>query len=210
MRQQPLRDFADITESDADIRQRVLKFSMYVAQGNMDLAYRSVQSLESKAVWMNLVKMCVSTRRLDVAKVCLGHLEKVRSVAAIRQAMVDDDLELEAKIAVLATELGMDDEAKMLYEKCNRYDLLNKHLRRSGQIDEAICIAEVKDRIHLKNMYYHKAQECRNNGDIAKALEYFEKTQDPVQNITEMLLENPALLKVEDITVSCIKSNNVF
>lgn len=110
--------------------------------------------------------------------------------------MVDDDLELEAKTAVLAIELGMENEAKMLYKECKRYDLLNKYLIRSGHIDEAITIAEVKDRIHLKNIYYHKAQECRNNGDIAKALEYFEKTQDSVQNITEMLLENPILLKV--------------
>lgn len=110
--------------------------------------------------------------------------------------MNDSDLELEAKTAILATELGMEDEAKALYKKCNRYDLLNKHLIRSGRIDEAITIAETKDRINLKNIYYHKAQECRNNGDIPKALEYYEKTQDPVQNITEMLLENPALLKV--------------
>lgn len=110
--------------------------------------------------------------------------------------MNDDDLELEAKTAVLAIELGMGDEAKALYKKCKRYDLLNKYLIRSGHIDEAISIAEVKDRIHLKNTYYHKAHECRNNGDIAKALEYFEKTQNPVQNITEMLLENPVLLKV--------------
>lgn len=81
--QRSLKDFVDFADSDTDFRQKVLKFSMYVAQGNMDLAYKSIQSLQSKAVWTNLARMCVSTKRLDVAKICLGHLQKVRSVAAI-------------------------------------------------------------------------------------------------------------------------------
>lgn len=85
---------------------------------------------------MNLAKMCVQTGRLDVARVCLGHLKKARSVRALRQAMEDDGLEYEAKVATLAIELGMIEEAKNLYIQCGRFDLLNKLLQACGRLDE--------------------------------------------------------------------------
>ncbi|KAM7350819.1 intraflagellar transport protein rempA [Cochliomyia hominivorax] len=195
VREKPLRDFVDLKDCDQTTRKMVLNFSMHVAEGNMDLAYRSIRSIQSKAVWSNLAKMCIETQRLDVAKVCLGHLEKASSVRAVRQALEDDDLEQEAKTAVLATELGMNEKAQELFKKSERYDLLNKHLRAMGKMDEAIKLAETHDRINLKNTYYQKATELRENGDISGALQYYEKTQNPVQNITQMLLENPASMK---------------
>lgn len=136
IKEKPLQDFTDLKNCDEKTRQMVLNFSLHLAEGNMDLAYRSIRSIQSQAIWTNLAKMCVTTSRLDVAKVCLGHLEKARSVRALRQAMDDDDLEEEAKLAVLATELGMIDKAKELYKSCGRMDLLNKLLQSCGQIDE--------------------------------------------------------------------------
>ncbi|BFF95614.1 intraflagellar transport protein 140 homolog [Drosophila madeirensis] len=193
--EQPLQDFADLRQCDAATRKLVLNFSLHVAEGNMDLAYRSIRSIQSKVIWTNLAKMCVHTNRLDVAKVCMGHLEQARSVRALRQAMEDDDLETEAKVAVLAIELGMIEEAKDLYRRCKRFDLLNKLLQATGRLDEALQMAETEDRIHLKHTYYQKAQSLREQGDIKGALEYFEKTQNPSQNITQLLIENPGAMK---------------
>jgi len=195
MEEQPLQDFVDLQQCDPVTRKQVLNFSLYVAEGNMDLAYRSIRSIQSKVIWTNLAKMCVHTNRLDVAKVCMGHLEQARSVRALRQAIEDDDLETEAKVAVLAIELGMIEEAKDLYRQCKRFDLLNKLLQSIGHLDEALQLAETEDRIHLKHTYYQKAQELRERGDIKGALEFFEKTQNPAQNITQLLLENPAAMK---------------
>lgn len=193
---QPLKDFVDLQQCDVLTRRQVLNFSLHVAEGQMDLAFRCVRSIQSKVIWTNLAKMCVHTSRLDVAKVCMGHLEQARSVRALRQAMQDDDLEQEAKVAVLAIELGMIEEAKELYKRCKRYDLLNKLLQSTGQLDEALQVAETEDRIHLKHTYYQKAQTLRESGDIKGALEYFEKTQNPVQNITQLLLmEQPQAIK---------------
>ncbi|XP_017466425.1 PREDICTED: intraflagellar transport protein 140 homolog [Rhagoletis zephyria] len=195
VKERPLRDFVDLKKCDENTRKMVLNFSLHIAEGNMDLAYRCIRSIQSQTIWTNLAKMCVQTGRLDVAKVCMGHLDKARSVRALRQAMVNDDLEEEAKLAVLATELGMYDKAIELYKKCGRHDLLNKLLQARGKIDEAITIAETEDRVHLKNTYFHKAQQLKERGDVKGALEYFEKSQNPVQNITQMLLDNPLAMK---------------
>lgn len=49
--------------------------------------------------------MCVKTQRLDVAKVCLGHMGHARGARALREA--EQEPELEARVAVLAIQLGM-------------------------------------------------------------------------------------------------------
>lgn len=49
--------------------------------------------------------MCVKTRRLDVARVCLGNMGNARAARALREA--EKEPELEARVAMLATQLGM-------------------------------------------------------------------------------------------------------
>ena len=49
--------------------------------------------------------MCVKTRRLDVAKVCLANLGHARGARALRE--VEKEPERDARVARLALELGM-------------------------------------------------------------------------------------------------------
>lgn len=192
----PLRDFKGIDASDIVTRKKVLDFSLLVAEGNMDQAFRCIRSIQSESIWNNLAQMCVQTGRLDVAKVCLGHMNRARSVRALRKAMEDMSLEEDAKVAVLAIELDMIDEAEALYKKCGRYDLLNRLMQACGRFDEALVIAEQLDRVHLKNTYYKYADYLKEQGDIKGALTYYEKCNNATHNITQMLMEDPVSLKV--------------
>lgn len=193
--QKTLRDFIGLQATDAVTRKMVLDFSLNVAQGNLDQAFICIRSLQSEAVWSNLAKMCVQTGRLDVAKICLGHLKKARSVRAVRKAMEDNSLEPEAKTAVLAIELNMIEDAENLYKKCGRFDLLNKLLQNCGRFEEALKIAENFDRVHLKNTRMKYAQWLSENGDTAGALKMYQLTSDPVHSITQMLMEDQVGLR---------------
>ena len=51
-----------------------------------------------------MAKMCVKTRRLDVAKVCLGNMGHARGARALREA--EKEPELDARVAMLALQLG--------------------------------------------------------------------------------------------------------
>lgn len=73
----------------------------------MDAAFRAIKLVQSNGVWASLAKMCVKTRRLDVAGVCLGHMGNAMAARALRLAMIDETLPHEAKVAVLAVHLGM-------------------------------------------------------------------------------------------------------
>lgn len=75
--------------------------------GNMDAAFKSIKLVQSQGVWASLARMCVKTRRLDVATVCLGHMGNAKAARALRLAINDDTLPQECKVAVLAIHLGL-------------------------------------------------------------------------------------------------------
>ncbi|XP_058128207.1 intraflagellar transport protein 140 homolog [Anopheles ziemanni] len=191
----PLRDFKGLEACDLATRGMVLNFSLNVAQENMDQAFSCIRSLRSDTVWMNLARLCVQTGRLDVARVCLGHLRRARSVRALRRAMEDDTLEQEARVAVLAIELDMVSEAEALYKRCGRYDLLNKLYQASGRFDEALEVAEHFDRVHLRNTYHRYAEWLKENGKTQKAIQYYERTSSLMHNISQLLIDDPVALK---------------
>lgn len=52
-----------------------------------------------------MARMCVKTRRLEVALICLGNMGNAMAARAVRQARSIP--EADARLAVLATQLGM-------------------------------------------------------------------------------------------------------
>lgn len=72
------------------------------------LVYLSVAGfllLYSETVWENMARMCVKTKRLDVASVCLGNMANARAARAVRDA--SHEPELDARVAMLAIQLNM-------------------------------------------------------------------------------------------------------
>lgn len=134
--------------------------------------------------------MCVKTRRLDVARVCLGNMGNARAAKALKEAEAEP--EPETHIAALAIQLGMlvgheknahptsrchpslavlrQEDAEKLYKSCQRYDLLNNLYQAAGQCEKALEIAENHDRIHLRTTYYNYARYLESVNDKSLAL----------------------------------------
>jgi intraflagellar transport protein 140 len=102
-----MSDFSGLENCSKATRDAVLNFSYNLSLGNMDEAFKSIKLVQNPGVWASLAKMCVKTRRLDVAGVCLGHMGNARGAMALRIALTDQTLPFEAKLAVLAVHLGM-------------------------------------------------------------------------------------------------------
>jgi len=81
-----MRDFIGLDDADAKTRSALLDFSFFLTVGNMDEAHCAVRLIRSPSVWENMAHMCVKTKRLDVAEVCLGHMGHARGAAAVRAA----------------------------------------------------------------------------------------------------------------------------
>nr|CAD7588439.1 unnamed protein product [Timema genevievae] len=152
-----------------------------------------VKLVSSEVVWESLAKMCVKTKRLDVASVCLGHMKHARGAMALRQAAHEP--ELEARAAMLAVHLGLMDEAERLYELCGRYDRLNALYQAAGEWDKAMRVAEEHDRIHLRATCHNYASYLEGKGDTAGAARMYERADTQRSQVPRMLIDDPAALQ---------------
>ncbi|XP_042778898.1 intraflagellar transport protein 140 homolog isoform X1 [Panthera leo] len=190
----PLRDFVGLEGCDKPTQDAMLDFSFFVTIGDMDEALKCIKLIKSKAVWENMARVCVKTQRLDVAKVCLGNMGHARGARALREA--EQEPELEARVAVLAIQLGMLEDAEQLYRKCGRYDLLNKLYQASDQWQKAVEAAELQDRIHLRTTYYNYARHLEASADRSLALSHYEKSDTHRFEVPRMLSEDPQSLEL--------------
>ena len=116
--------------------------------------------------------MCVKSRRLDVASTCLGNMGNARALQALRQL---SDQEPFQKLAILAVQLGMPEEAEEIYTEKNMYRALSDLYQAQGLWDQAISIVEKNDRISLKSTYYKYGKFLERNRRFEEAVTAFEK-----------------------------------
>lgn len=81
-----LHDYHKINTDDEIIKNSILNFSFYLTSGNLDEAYKSVKSIQSSAIWEKMAIMCVKSKRLDVAEICIGNMKFARGARSIREA----------------------------------------------------------------------------------------------------------------------------
>ncbi|NWV82998.1 IF140 protein, partial [Dasyornis broadbenti] len=184
----PMRDFVGLGDCDKTTQDAMLNFSYYLTAGDMDEAFKSIKLIKSEAVWENMARMCVKTQRLDVAKICLGHMGHARGAKALREA--EQEPEQEARVAVLAIQLGMLEDAEQLYKASKRYDLLNKLYQASNQWQKAIEMAEAHDRVHLRTTHYNYAKHLEATRQQSLALTHYEKSDTHRFEVPRMLSED--------------------
>lgn len=76
---------------------------------------------DSEYVWESMAQMCVKSRRLDVARVCLARMNNPRVAMALREAM--KEREDAAATAVLAFHLQLP-VSTVLYVPVNNFQIL--------------------------------------------------------------------------------------
>lgn len=192
-----MRDFVGMENADKTTMDAMMNFSYCLTMGNMDEAYRAVRLIKSPTVWQNMANMCVKTKRIDVAEVCLGNMSHARAAAALRDARKDESLPLEAQIAVVAVQLGMIEDAEKLYVSCGRYDLLNELYRYAGRWDRSIEIAKKHDRINLHTTFYLYAKYLESIGDTANAVKAYEQSETHRYEVPRMLFDAKNMEELE-------------
>lgn len=198
-----MRDFVGMDNITEAVKTAMLNFSFNLTLGKLDEAYRCVKAINSPAIWENMAHMCVKTKRLDVAEVCLGNMGHVRGAAALREARKEGCLEV--SVGVLAIQLGLLDDAARLFRECNRYDMLNKLYQAAGLWDKAVQTAVTKDRVHLKTTHFQYGKHLESIGRIDEAIENYELADVARTEVPRMLYD---LGRVEDLGDYVLKSND--
>ncbi|XP_076161592.1 intraflagellar transport protein rempA isoform X2 [Ptiloglossa arizonensis] len=186
-----MRDFEELGICDAITKKAVLDFSFHISVANMDEAFKAIKSIKNEAIWKSLARMCVKTKQLNMALLCLGHMKQAKAARALREAMQDDSLNLEAKVGVLAVELGLYSDADRLFREAKRLDLLCKVLEARNKFKEAIELACNENKICEKTCYYNYAKSLEQEGKITEAIEMYTKADCHRFEVPRMLLVRP-------------------
>jgi len=180
-----LRDFVGLEDAEPETKAALLEFSFQLALGNMDAAFAAVRGVDSFSVWRSMALMCVKSRRLDVAAVCLSNMGHVRGVRALRTAVAEP--EPEARVAMVAVQLGLLPDAARLYQECGRYDLLNRLFQGCGEWTRALAVADSADRIHRQSTHYRYAAHLESIGDVDGAVRHYEEAGTAKTDVPRML-----------------------
>eukprot|EP00998_Keelungia_sp_KM082_P005361 NODE_16_length_3996_cov_51.442233_g15_i0.p1 GENE.NODE_16_length_3996_cov_51.442233_g15_i0~~NODE_16_length_3996_cov_51.442233_g15_i0.p1 ORF type:complete len:1185 (-),score=344.87 NODE_16_length_3996_cov_51.442233_g15_i0:442-3720(-) len=192
----PMPNFEGINISDTSVKDALLSFSYYLTFGDMDQAYKAVKSIKDQNIWHNMALMCIKTKRLDVAEVCLGNMQNASAARALREAK--EEPEVEAAVATLAIHLNQLDDAERLFTSCKRYDLLNKMYQACGKWDLALQTAEKHDRIHLRTIHYNRARFTEGQGDLDGATKGYEESKTNKYEVPRMLFDHSQMGQLED------------
>jgi intraflagellar transport protein 140 len=184
-----MRDFVGMDDVKDTEKSALLDFSLNLTLGKLDEAYRVVKAINSPSIWENMAQMCVKTKRLDVAEVCLGNMGHARGAAAVRQAKKVSGGQLEVSVGVLAIQLGLLDDAAQLFRECGRFDMLNNLYQAAGLWDKAINTATTNDRIHLKTTHYQYAKHLESIGLIDDAIEQYKLSDNATTEVPRMLFQ---------------------
>ncbi|KAK0096463.1 hypothetical protein PV326_005425 [Microctonus aethiopoides] len=186
-----MREFEELGSCDDATKKAIMDFSFHLSMANMDEAFKSIKAINNETVWKSLAKMCVKTKQLDMAVLCLGHMKHVRGVRSLREAMKNSTLNLDAKIGILASELGLYDDAERLFYQAKRLDLLSDLLEGCNKYNESMTLSASHNKIREKLSCYNYAKLLEQQGDIAKAIEMFTKSDCHYFEVPRMLLNQP-------------------
>ncbi|CAH8461641.1 unnamed protein product [Dicrocoelium dendriticum] len=137
-----------------------------------------------------MARMCVITRRLDVARICLGKMGDATAAMLVREAKVREP-EPEAQAGELAIQLGMVDEAERLFTQCGRWDLLIQLHQTMGHWEKALKVAASHNRIASRATNYAYARELEKMGLTHLAIEHYMKSETHRFEVPRMLKYSP-------------------
>lgn len=215
---QRLRDFQGIDKVDDETRCNLMNFSYYLTVGDLDEAYRSVETIKSCSIWENMARMCVKTRRLDVAQICISNLSSSKGASARIASSLFANQDIEAasdtqtaadseqmKLAMIAIDLEMYDEAEQLLTDCGRFDVIVKMYQALGQWQKAIEVAEQHDRVNLRAAYYQYAEYLKESGNIEAAVPMYEKSGSALQTAQMLYQHQRFQLLRSQADVTCFR-----
>ncbi|KAJ3140384.1 hypothetical protein HK100_010068 [Physocladia obscura] len=187
-------DFLGVENADSATISSIIEFCYQIDIDNVDAAFRALNKIDNDRVWTNLAKICVKTRRVDVASTCLSNIRHAKAVSAYRRRS-ENEISLDLKSAILAIFLDMPEEVQEIYEKAERFDLLNLFYQESGRWEQALEVAASRDRINLKTTYVKFGRYLMDIGDRSGAIAAFEKASALTSQVPQQIFVSETELK---------------
>jgi intraflagellar transport protein 140 len=188
-----MHEFVDSNEYDLTSSRQLLDFLYYMTTGNLEKAVvvgSSISGGKNSVIWDSLAKVCVFRKRPEVGAVCLGKMGNIKGALMMRKIMNDNDMDDLCKVAVLAVNLGMIEEAENLFREAQRPDLITRLVSaKEGGLNEISNGTNEGENILLIKSAQHKlAKVLWANGETGPSLKLFESAGTLVPHVPRMLI----------------------
>ncbi|KAJ3153303.1 hypothetical protein HDU89_000934 [Geranomyces variabilis] len=183
----PAKDLEGLENTDVATLKSMLDFSFHLSTGNINESLKSLKHVRNPATWTTLAKLCIKTRRPDIAALCFANMGNAGAVSEMERVADQGDA---IAVAVGAFFLGMEAEIEDACRECGRWELVNRFHQARNNWEKALQVAASKDRIHLKSTFYNFARWLEESGDQSGAVAAYEKSGCESFEIPRLLLSN--------------------
>lgn len=188
-----IHEFEDMPEHDAGTVKQVVDFLYFMTIGYLEKAVvvgTGLTSGKSSVIWDSLAKVCVARKRPDVGAVCLGKMGNIKGALMMRKVMNDNNMDDTCKVAVLAVNLGMIEEAEELFREAQRPDLITRLIsaKEGGLSDITNGSHEGENILLVKSAQHKLAKVLWSNGETNSALKLFESAGTLVPHVPRTLV----------------------
>lgn len=209
-----IHEFEDISEHDTTTVKQVIDFLYYMTIGYLEKAVvvgTSILGGKNAVIWRSLAKVCVARKRPDVGAVCLGKMGNIKGALMMRKVMSDSAMEDICKVAILAINLDMLEEAEELFREGQRPDLITRLISaKEGGLSEISNGTHEGENILLIKSAQHKlAKMLWSNGETAASLKLFESAGTLVPHVPRMLVAQGQIPMLAQY-VATSKDNNLI
>ncbi|XP_062529327.1 intraflagellar transport protein 140 homolog [Bombyx mori] len=188
-----MSEFKDVNDCDTSTVKQVLDFLYYTTTGNLEKAVvvgSSISGGTSQVIWYSLAKMCVSLKRPDVGSICLSKMENIKGALMMRKVMNDNSMDDNCKVAVLAVNLGMIEEAEKLFREAQRPDLITRLVsaKEGGLLQIIEGNKDGENMLLIKSAQHKLAKHLWSNGETNASIKLFESAGTLVPHVPRMLI----------------------
>ncbi|KAL4712309.1 hypothetical protein ACJJTC_004071 [Scirpophaga incertulas] len=188
-----MKEFVGCNEHDSAGVLQILDFLYNMMIGNLEKAVivgTNLSNSKSSVIWHSLARECVLRKRPEVGAVCLGKMGNIKGALMMRKTINDNDLDDKSKIAILAINLGMIQEAEDLFREAHRPDLMTRLISaKDGGLNEIISgTNEGENTLLIKSAQHQLAKLLWANGETGPSLKLFESAGTLVPHVPRILV----------------------
>lgn len=189
--------------NEIDIRIVRLIIDFLTVKRDLNLMIKKInkinQSDENESLWLNLARISVKCKNVEMGLYCMGKLKNVRVIRDVqnelRSKLFDNESRNNLALGVLAINLNLFHEAEELFKLSNQNLKLVEFYQ--SRNDWPIALKTI-EKLNERSVFYDCAKYYENElNDIDNAIKCYEKSSTYDFEVTRMLFDLNELVKLK-------------
>lgn len=168
-----VKEYSGLETTNTVSIKAITDFCINLSSGKVDQALKSAKLIKSELVYENMARMCIKTRKIQLAKYCLGRMRNGKTLRTVGDIETESE---DIQAIHLALHLGLYDDAMGICKETGNYQLLSEFHQSIGQWEKALEVSAAHDRQSLPSTFFKFGRYLEDIGDSPGAIAAYEKS----------------------------------